>query len=292
MPPQALPEDVGGGPAEGDPHLGHGLREGASRPGWRKAPPPSATSRSPGAARGTSPQTTPPPPLAPPGNPGTARAPRHLPRGGVRRARGAPSCPAPPPRRAPWEGPSPAGPRSAGGGSGRRPAGPPSPRRSSPRPATPKRSPMVICTLLTRSRFHSGSREGVGEAEVEQVLHRLLAQVVVDAEDGLFGELPAQDGVQLPRRAQVAPEGLLHHDPCPAEDPGPCQPLHHRGEHRGLDGQVEEWLLGAVQGLRQAPERLRAAGSRPPRSAAAPPAGRTIPCPRRPAPPGSSACAG
>ena len=56
--------------------------------------------------------------------------------------------------------------------------------------------------------------EGVGEAEDEQVFHRLFAQIVVDAEDLLLGEDAVQRVVQLPgavpgpaRRASPPPPG-------------------------------------------------------------------------------------
>ena len=55
--------------------------------------------------------------------------------------------------------------------------------------------------------------QGVGEAKGEQVLHRLLAQVVVDAVDLALGEEPGQGGIELPRRREVVAEGLLHHQP-------------------------------------------------------------------------------
>ena len=55
----------------------------------------------------------------------------------------------------------------------------------------------------------------VGEAQRQQVLHRLLAQVVVDAEDRVGGEDVLDDGVELAGRLQVVPERLLDDDPAP-----------------------------------------------------------------------------
>ena len=55
--------------------------------------------------------------------------------------------------------------------------------------------------------------ERVGEAEEEQVLHRPLAEIVVDPEDRLFVEVAQQDRVQLPRRREVPAERLLDDDP-------------------------------------------------------------------------------
>ena len=55
----------------------------------------------------------------------------------------------------------------------------------------------------------------VGEAQRQQVLHRLLAEVVVDAEDRVGGEDVLDDGVELARRLQVVAERLLDDDPPP-----------------------------------------------------------------------------
>jgi hypothetical protein len=55
----------------------------------------------------------------------------------------------------------------------------------------------------------------VGKAEHQDVLHRLLAQVVVDAEELLLvGEL-GQFLTEALRRRQVRAEGFLHDEPLP-----------------------------------------------------------------------------
>src|SRR5215207_9912337 len=56
----------------------------------------------------------------------------------------------------------------------------------------------------------------VGEAEDEQVLHRLLAEVVVDAVDLLLVEPAVHERVELARRGEVAPERLLDDEARPA----------------------------------------------------------------------------
>ena len=62
------------------------------------------------------------------------------------------------------------------------------------------------------SRRQSGSNRGVAEAQRHQVLHRRLAEVVVDAEGLLLGEHRAHDAVDLTRAGQVVAERLLEHD--------------------------------------------------------------------------------
>ena len=56
----------------------------------------------------------------------------------------------------------------------------------------------------------------VREPQREQVLDRLLAEVVVDAEHGVGGEHPLDDGVQLAGGLEVGAERLLDHDAAPA----------------------------------------------------------------------------
>lgn len=58
--------------------------------------------------------------------------------------------------------------------------------------------------------------DAVREAQHENVLHRFLAQIVVDAVNVPLGENIAQQSVQLAGRFEVAPERLFDHDAPPA----------------------------------------------------------------------------
>jgi hypothetical protein len=78
----------------------------------------------------------------------------------------------------------------------------------------------------------------VGEAEHQDVLDRLLAQVVVDAEHRRLGEGIVDRVVELPGGPAVTAEGLLHDEPAGAVQPGGGEPVDHRGEHRRWDGHV------------------------------------------------------
>ena len=57
--------------------------------------------------------------------------------------------------------------------------------------------------------------ERVGEAQGQNVLHRLFAQVVVDAEHRLLGEDAVDDLIEFDGAFQVVAEGLLDHHPAP-----------------------------------------------------------------------------
>ncbi len=98
--------------------------------------------------------------------------------------------------------------------------------------------------------------EAVGEAEGEDVLGRLLAEEVVDAEDLLLLEDLVQLGVERLGAREVGAEGLLHDDPAALDELGLLQ-LVHDGERRlGRHGQVvqpprvgPEDRLGLVDGI-------------------------------------------
>ena len=92
----------------------------------------------------------------------------------------------------------------------------------------------------------------VGQAEGEQVLHRLLPEVVVDPIDLLLPPPCEQVAVQGDGRVEVLAEGLLHDDASPAREPreaGLVEEPVHRGEEVGRDREVEDGVArGPVLG--------------------------------------------
>ena len=70
----------------------------------------------------------------------------------------------------------------------------------------------MICTLFDVLAVPERLEERVGEAEEQHVVHRPLAEVVVDAEDVRLVEGAEQDRVQRARRGEVAAERLLDDD--------------------------------------------------------------------------------
>ena len=71
-----------------------------------------------------------------------------------------------------------------------------------------------------------GLEEAVGEAQGDQVLHRLLAQVMVDPVDAAFREEPGDCLVDLAGRLQVMTDGLLQHHPGALGETGGGEEVH------------------------------------------------------------------
>jgi hypothetical protein len=94
-------------------------------------------------------------------------------------------------------------------------------------------------------------QESIGEPEIKQVLDRFLAEIVVDAEDGFLIEDQVQHPVQPPRRLEVPPEGLFHHQACALSAAGLFKPLYDRFKHGRRDGKVMERMVEAGQLLLQ-----------------------------------------
>jgi hypothetical protein len=95
--------------------------------------------------------------------------------------------------------------------------------------------------------------EGVREAEVHDVLHRLLAEEVVDPEQTLLGKDRGQALVQLAGGVEIRAEGLLHDEPCAvARETCRCELLGHVPKHRGRRREVEGRRRPVLERLAQA----------------------------------------
>jgi len=62
--------------------------------------------------------------------------------------------------------------------------------------------------------------QAIGKAEREDVLGRLLAEKVVDAENPVLGEDLVQAGIQVNGARQIGAERLLHDDSGPVDEIG------------------------------------------------------------------------
>ena len=99
--------------------------------------------------------------------------------------------------------------------------------------------------------------EGVGEAEVEKVLHRLLAEEVIDPVDRRLGKRPMQRGVERLGRREVAAERLLHDEPGRVAVPDARQLRRHRPEQARRDREIEQRTGRRAKRLAQRVERPR-----------------------------------
>jgi len=90
-------------------------------------------------------------------------------------------------------------------------------------------------------------QEGIGKAEIKDVLHRFLAQVVVDAENARLRQRLVQGFVQGDCRCPISPERLLHHHTRLLRAASPQQSVHHDREHRRGYGEVVQGALPAIK---------------------------------------------
>ena len=134
----------------------------------------------------------------------------------------------------------------------------------------------------------------VGEAQGQEVLHRLLAQVVVDPEDRVGREDPLDDVVELAGALEVVAERLLDDDPAPRAggrlgQAAAVELLADGGEEAGRDGQVERVVAAGAALLLQARGPSRRAG-RTPRGRRTCPARSGSPRPAGARPPRGTGC--
>ena len=91
--------------------------------------------------------------------------------------------------------------------------------------------------------------ERVGETEDQQVLDRLLAEVVIDAVDLVLAEILVQLEVQHARALEILAEGLLDHDAMLCEaaaEAGIVKMRYDRQEIRRTDRQIEYDVLACT----------------------------------------------
>ncbi|MNM64579.1 hypothetical protein D3C81_759840 [compost metagenome] len=104
----------------------------------------------------------------------------------------------------------------------------------------------VIDVMIVPERFE----DTVGEAADEDVLHRLLAQVVIDTVDLLFAHDLEQAGVERLGAGQVRAEGFFHHHPAKAcafiEQPGCAQALDDLAEKAWRGSQIKHRIGAGV----------------------------------------------
>src|SRR5215831_16677364 len=86
-------------------------------------------------------------------------------------------------------------------------------------------------------------QERIGEAKDEQVVHRPLAQVMVDAEDRLLVEGAEQRAVERLRRKAIMTERFFNDDASAVRAASFAQLFHNRLEQPRRDGEIVRRLL-------------------------------------------------
>ncbi|MNP03877.1 hypothetical protein D3C76_957750 [compost metagenome] len=107
----------------------------------------------------------------------------------------------------------------------------------------------VVDVMVVPERFE----QAVGEPADQDVLHGLLAQIVIDAIDLLFRHDLEQAGVQGLGGLQVGTEGFFDHHPAKRlgaffEQAGRAETAHHFTEKAWRGGQVEHRVTCAAVG--------------------------------------------
>src|SRR5207247_9801493 len=97
----------------------------------------------------------------------------------------------------------------------------------------------------------------VGEAEEQDVVHRPLAEVMVDPKDRLLVKAAEQRAVERLRRREVTAEGLLDDDASAGSAAGFAELLHDQPEHRGRNREIVRRTLRGTELLAYALERRR-----------------------------------
>ena len=91
--------------------------------------------------------------------------------------------------------------------------------------------------------------ERIGKTKGQNVLHRFLAEIVINPKDLRFVEAGGEDGIQGARGFQVVADRLLDHDPRPfpiPRQPGLAEIFWNFAEHARRRGHVEDAMgLGA-----------------------------------------------
>src|SRR5262249_49362548 len=81
-------------------------------------------------------------------------------------------------------------------------------------------------------------QQGIREAKEDQIVHRFLAEVMIDAEDALLIKRRKQDPVELSRRLEVVPERLFHDNARAVRAARLRELLDDNAEQRGGNGEI------------------------------------------------------
>ena len=117
--------------------------------------------------------------------------------------------------------------------------------------------------MINRPGIPERLEHDIAKAQRQQVLHRFLAQIMIDAENLLFGEQGANPVVHLLRRRQILAYGLFHRNArIGCDQTGVGKPLGRRGKQRRGRGQIDRQatLQPSIDTLRQCRKLIRLGG--------------------------------
>src|SRR5207248_4212916 len=100
-------------------------------------------------------------------------------------------------------------------------------------------------------------QERIGESEVDEILDRFLAKVMIDAKDGLFGEARVQRRVERARGGKIAAERLFDDHPGALAAGGATELLDDIRKSIGRDREVVQRPLPIAQHASQGRVRRR-----------------------------------
>ena len=105
----------------------------------------------------------------------------------------------------------------------------------------------MICTLFQVLAAPTRLDKRIGEAKIHEIQDRLLAKVVVDAENGRLGKIAMERAIQLLGGSEVAAERLFHNDTGIARAIGSGQSRGNHLEHARRNRQVMQRAPGGAQ---------------------------------------------
>src|SRR5439155_26425020 len=90
-------------------------------------------------------------------------------------------------------------------------------------------------------------QERVREAEEDQVLDRVLGEVMVNPENVPLAEASVKDGIEPSRRGEISAERLLEDETGSRATTRVFELSHNLLEQLGRNGHVVEWCLGGPE---------------------------------------------
>ena len=89
--------------------------------------------------------------------------------------------------------------------------------------------------------------KSVCEPKEHQIIHGLLSQIMIDADDIFFGKATVQNPVQCASRFEIVAERLFDDDTRPLPAARCCQVLDYRSKEKWRNSQIMCWSFGRAK---------------------------------------------